>query len=499
MNDRDNKDFDSQLRKQFTENNGKENWDLPSSNVWTGIESGLSTRRKRRVLAYWLIPATFLGLLFTLQLLTDFSIYQNPVENKVNQNGAAQEAEPSSGPAAEHLENVHSADKSSEGIFHNKEPKSILNRSTLNNDILILNAINTDINKITSKNTIPGNHNMLHSPLIDKGQIPAENERGRKSVGTEELLHGDLLHAQREIRQERTIKEPTIALEGLQTKLSAAPVSVPAIPQPETKQQISKVRMSIELFSGTNTGVQSLHVNRRSPGDFRRLLNNREQSVTGIQYGLAFTFHLPNQLFVSSGITFKEQVIDINQIHQFRYTRSGERQIGQDRYGNTFTTNLNTSFGELETDLLVQRATDDIIEENSFVTLHLRARNTLESLRFPLIIGYEGSPSRLSYSIGIGIGLDFITGHDFTQKALTFQHNRIKSVELERKSRLLNYNRTTTEFLAQGSLTYRLSSKSMLALRTDFAKSLEPIYTHESTKSEPIEIGFRFGLNYRLF
>ena len=505
-------EFDDLIRRQLQESHSTD-WDNPSETTWNVIAGRIRSERRRRWIIWW----TLAGLLLLMIATTAVLLVQNrkPPESPVRiQDALIAEEEKDERRTPEtqdetiekrsqRSDNPGSGDNSagenpaatdSHTPTFTKSPSARSLTSTEDK---------RDISKSRTPNDVSGAE--AESPIQLVKAYPEKDPESDPGIdiavpGTKEnspLLSSTIDEASTlEISEQRN--DASLAM--LMHEMNALPDESRLPDLHESAPMIERAARQRWMISGSLTptfGTRRIAVPDKQPRVRRNLLLQQEEPAIQLGGGISVMRDMGRQWMLGIGIDYTRFLMNSHASHQIRYTRAGEMLNGRGNYENRFNLRLNTSYGQINTDVVVERSSDAMLEEHRFLNLELQTRHSMEVLRFPLTIGYRVPAGKWSVVCGGGISANVLLENQFSFRAIHVLDSEVVGA------------RTLRAVDIEGSMDFALGYQASLGIEIPVSRRLsflvtpsvsgylQPVYQDRHVLIYPFSVETDLGMVYK--
>ncbi len=283
----------------------------------------------------------------------------------------------------------------------------------------------------------------------------------------------------------------------LATTSSADSISWQGLPllSPTSK---SRKQLSGQFYVGAHIGPTYGYrkVVSNSRPVLRRLLNQQETADFSYSSGFKIGYQLSNNWFVESGMAYLKSAVQSKHAAQVRYTAAQEQLNSLGEWQSNYDLNLATSFGEIGTDVAVTRSTGINIAENDFIRLRVRTSQKLETLRVPLIVGYQFNRGRIGWRIQTGISANFLLDDEILVQSVSSQRNGVRHKSTRILERPEGLRERTYDYILGFGANMAINSKLHFYLEPTLTHSITPIYDANSIKTYTQIFSMNTGVAY---
>jgi hypothetical protein len=199
---------------------------------------------------------------------------------------------------------------------------------------------------------------------------------------------------------------------------------------------------------------------------------------------------------LSSGIDYTRYVLRGSASHQLRYTRQGEIRNGRGNFENRLDLNISTSYGEVSTNILVERSSDALLNEHQFIDVTLNTRQSMQVLQIPLLLNYR-IPMRhanLSFRGGPAVNMLLENTLEFTSV-----HAHSSGIVRMRPTRTVDLSGSKDFALGYqlgADVEIPIDRKWSVVVSPDFSGYLQPVYRDGHVIIYPHVLSIYFGAKY---
>jgi hypothetical protein len=228
--------------------------------------------------------------------------------------------------------------------------------------------------------------------------------------------------------------------------------------------------------------------------------NGRESGAWTLQYGAAAGLRLGRHWSVESGLQWSAVRLQAQRTVDFRY-RTDREQYNAQRfvYQNSDDQSVQTSFGEVDMRMDIEREPNRPILDQALVRLTLLTDEQVRYVRLPLLLRRQQGAGRWQWSLAAGLGFNFESGYDLRLTAA-----RTNRLGVRRISARLQQQRAEglAPFYLDAQfglgLQYRLAPQWRLRLAPEFRYGLGSMYQNGPFRSLALSGGVQVGMLWGL-
>ncbi len=531
-----NDHLEEYFRKAFNEASLPESprgWDVPPDRVWDAIREGAAESPRRSLPWRWIgLAALLLLVVIAFQIYTCTQIHS--LNERLDENVAL----------LEELQQQQAAKELPDEGKEVKEEDTTTGKPAKREDVESMNLINQPEaaapsassareqrrSKASPESSQPiDTARALQSPpgtypeLSEKATEIAENSLPPKPIAnelkpvpikdTENLTPfiSDVTPLSASQPLEPITSGPELGQSAIRP-LSTLPLKPPLLVAAERKLDLSpgalqskaikplKVQSGfyVAAFYAPTLVTKKLKSNRP---DFKVLadrLKKQEMADYSFDIGLQLGYRFANGWGVESGGTFSQINVGASQQRQIRYTKVGERPLGNGELVNDYQAMLNTSFGTVNTDVTLNRTSDVAISQNSFINLRFETRHQLEFIRIPLLLTYRAEKGRLMLTPKAGLAWNYLVANELEiHKARSLRNG----TRLQQRSRTIRNSfgklkRSTLDLQLGLGLSFALSGQLHLVAEPSYSRALTPVFEGQYIRTFPQKLGLQAGTQF---
>lgn len=497
--------FKKELEK-LPDTTGPEGWDMPSADVWSGIEANISSPEKNVFLKKYWLPSLLFLILFSI---TFFLFYKN---NQLSENLHLQKIEIAA--LNDSLENE---------IINKKENKNhskIINtpneaQAALQNDI-------TPLEDKEKKSKIAV-ENILKIPTSIKAQnkpsqaaVKPETTNALNQNDTENLNTAIVINEMEHkvINKENSKNKTTVSInnvsEGVETPASKKNQSVSKLSLPFTllnnivpilpkralvlsKRDKQTLAKSTRFYAGSyiSPNFSSNSVKSRSGG--RPLFKSTEKSEWSNEKGFKIGFKFGDNWKISSGIGWYSAKIRSQKIMPIHYNSSNQTIVG-DKIETTYGLRIESSYGTSDVDVDFRYFAMQAPMHGEVILLNIRTKQELQFINIPLLLGYEVKKGRLALGVQAGVAVNILKRSTFEAEISSrrpgfLRHNGPRVVQ----SFSREVRKTGLDYVLSTNIAYALTPSVQLSLAPVFRKNITPITDTPDFSNKLYSVGVHLG------
>ncbi len=469
-------------------------WDLPSEQVWVSIDNRIHDKKRDRGAIWWV----FAGLLvLSVSIMLLFQLSEPAALPSANTQVGIAEISQSPVFTKEASADVQStsSELSSELSMIPKDQVNTASQSTLSpevprstNDIKQLSSQLTGI----ANSTIP----LVVSPAIieNEGNISGtENTADQNSNAESESL---LINTERKNASRTSVDVAYLDSEMFFLTLEETPFSqVEALPMIAVPQHNA---WSLAVSISPSLGTRRIVVPNAQPRVRRNLLLQQEEPAVQLGFGVSAMHELTARWSIEGGVEYSRFLLNSSSTHQIRYSRIGEIQNAQGNFENRFRLNLNTSYGELNTDVVVERSSDSQMEEHQFINLALQTKQSMQVLRIPVSARYNIPLGSSQASCYAGLSANVLIENSLEFRAVQSLDSEIIQVSTMRNARLSSYKDFAFGYQFGVEFEVPLYRRMSILFGPSVNGYLQPVYQNRQVLIYPLMADMNVGVRYRL-
>lgn len=495
-------EFDHLVRQHMQDADpGAGGWDVPSEKVWEAVAERIKPDKRRRWGVFWILGGT--ALLFTgiLWMALQNDVLGDRPESPVQQQDtpskegiANPDVTPSSLSMQQHIPalRAETTSRSTDDKALEESRKPSTNKTTHHEYQVAIQATNQhQIQKEAPlsgqlNDHLLGDNTALNEPGIDISQASIQSSESPTSSFTQTLVSGnsELAH-----------------LVFLQTPAMLLHWNTDNIPQRDVTPLITAAKQrstwSVAARLSPSLGSRRITVPDAQPRVRRSLLLQQEEPTIQPGFGLSVIHHVHPRWSLGLGLEYGSYILNGSSTQQLRYTRVGERLNARGNFENRLRLHLSTSYGELSTDVVVERSSDAQIEENRFISLALDTRHTMQELRIPLSVGYNLPVGQWKLSGYAGVSANIIIENTLVFRAVQSLNNEIVHTSTSRNVKLSEARNVVMGYHFGCALEIPLDRQWSILTGPSLSGSIEPVHENRHVKIYPMMMDVDLGVRYR--
>ncbi len=512
-----NNPMESAFRKILeTPSDQDASWETPGDQVWEGIASEIKEPTRKTPFWWSIAVALVIGigfgyLLFTVKAHNDLPTAANGAETieeaaerhnfptaglpSVDLKGAL-EVDPSTNskkesgsPSFENNPVVSNAEHSAK-VVSPKPTKDLLsdNQMKKNNPLTIkknqerktsIEPLSWNITQQTSQERLPKNRNTV---------TPINNIPDNTPTRTQENSSSNQQIA---IVSKLPNKATTLTLKSEMPSLKL--VKSPGPPP------IDLPRKQTNWYAGLTfaPALQTRTINGTKK-DTKKKLNDKEQPVFTYGTSLKLGYSMSPNWSVETGAGYYRSKVVSSDKKKIVFTNVGEVQSADGSWKGAYDTDLETSYGDLKTDLTLIRSSNTSIDEGEVIFVKIVADQRYHYLQFPLFVKYKIGNQRIKASARAGLVSNFLMHKKIDIQKYPFDDRRVNLGDS-----------ATSSYSEKGGMKFSnldvvlgfgteisLSSRWSFVLEPTLSKSITALSSKKELKTYPLSANLNVGLNY---
>ena len=476
-------------------------WDSPSKGVWTGLRAGLDQRKKRR---RWLL---LLGLGLILALGGSGLAYWFKTNYTAAQTAHTTVAPSIPQQAEINITEASQNSKQAEGKPTNTHP-------TVNTNTPLPAGKNVSNRPAGDQFKSPGNiapeklHNTGMSQIGSNPRPTSQDGAGQLERVQPRVLEVNL--ASTVIAQNLT---KTMNPDESDSEESAAHEFIPVspfaalqiLPPPalnwQRKPQLPTAPIEphqssqVQWYAGAVGGL--FFSTRRLKNAHGQTPNGQESGAWSWQQGLQAGFKLNPHWAIETGLQRTSVRLHAERVVQFQY-RTDQEQFNPDRfiYQNSSDQLVQTSFGEVEMRMDLNREPNRPITDHALLKLNIRTDEQVHYLRIPLLLRWNTATGPWQWSLAGGLGLSFEKGYELSMTAARSNRPGIRDISARAKRRANGLAPITLDAQLSAGVQYRIAPKWSIQLSPEFRYGLSSMYRNGPFQSLAVSGGLQLGMSY---
>lgn len=476
--------------------NQKDGWNVPAEEVWEGIQTGLASDKKpRRKLLYWhwaAIAASFLLIISFFQLYQDAQRIKD-LSNQLNENEQIVKD------IKNQLETIEQSKVEQQNITAQKE--AINSQPTRKNQPLNTNNTTTYSNNTTAFNKrqnftksfskFDQNEPSFSTTDLEKMAVKASNNTLISSVNS--------IQDKAELEGLKAANQITVLaqLPTLNTSLSIGnrPIFLNTPITPVIKKTTSFYVATD--YAPVWTNIQHKDFLLAPPNFFPK----REQQENSFSLGLQMGILWNGKWALETGIRYLHTNNKVSHNRAIPFNFLEEQLNGQGEYESSFSMQLNSSGGAVETDVVVARSSATEIAEETELNFDITFSNSLTYLEIPFLLKREFRVGNLGLSLKAGLVNRFLI-----DKSFNFQQIELDDARFQFRPRGFREHANTrqqpntysNQYLVGFGLAYHVSPKLAIYAEPTFTRNIKPILdvgrASIIAQNKSVNVGMRYTL-----
>ena len=503
--------FSKELQNDYQMDLDSDGWDVPSEKVWDNIASEISSSNRPPINLWrnnrpWMsIAASLLIITIVYQTMTNKQTINN-LQHRLNTQVAT-------------LNEVQNNEPSDIADFQN----SILPNS--NDEIKIekksTSTISNSIAQIsTTKNTTPttiSDEELIAKmtkteplPLLAKVH-PVSSEINQQVI----IATTD----EKQISRSQSTSAITKKLESSFTASSFLPLNMdakkisdfadgstdydvkgfykiiePLQPKKNRKNWYAGIFYAPSWFSKKIKGENAT--------ELKSIVDQQIVSRSSFKTGINIGYQLSDNWSVETGLALsKNKQISEHQL-SFTYDPDQNQVNENGDLEAVYSVNLQTSFGDLPSDIRLAHNPNQQMEAGMPITFQLKSEQQLDMLQLPVSIRYSMGEGPLTIRLSGGAMANIVTNNKATINPPPSNYSSSGMQDLRYRNSKLHVNEMqdvkalSCSLTASLELDYELTDNVHLYIAPSYAKGITPVYEDEEKETELLQASVLLGLNY---
>ncbi len=488
MNNNFNRDsleefFQNELHDDSINAIESDGWDMPSDQVWEGIETGLTIRKMggNDHSRTWLsIAASFLLLAVCYQTISyqqnskDLQQQVNILSDKVDQSIELAKME------VDHSLNQTPLINEGEEIEFSETATTKTNTIINNgNGAAINDAVPTNENNLFASNlSLVQKNNEQNKPTVNSDLVPINNFKNTPplNISNNQLVAFDQNASQ-------------LVANG--SAFMIKPVHVNKSP----KRAFTGAYFGPSFVSNNLKGAQANELNS--------LMKQQEQSSISFQTGVKIGYQLSDKWTVETGLAYTNSKRQSKHNLRLGYASNNMSLNQQGNYEGTFVSNLSTAYGDIPVEIRLAHDADFDLEDGNMIAFHLDSEQELQLLQIPLSVGYTMGDGPLKVKLSGGAVANLITNNEIRLSppgidapTPEFAELKHRGTQLKNGNEIKGMNKLICSMTAAVSLDYELTKDVHVYVEPAVAKSVTPIYENDEVEVDMMQASILLGVNY---
>jgi hypothetical protein len=180
-----------------------------------------------------------------------------------------------------------------------------------------------------------------------------------------------------------------------------------------------------------------------------------------------------------------------------RFTRFGERLNDRGNVENTLNLNLNTSYGDLDADVIIERSPTSTIEEHRFINLDLEARQSMKVLQIPVSLKYHFPVGPLTGSVHGGVSGNILMQDHFESSVIRSTHSDVLGVRIADRRNISGTRKLALGYQVGIGIEKALNCHWSIVIEPTLSGYLQPVYQNDAVSVYPTQVDLHVGVQYQ--
>lgn len=530
--------------KESSEGPAENNWDVPSDQVWKKIDQSINQEDDSDDGFIWLtfLKGGSVTLLLLAFLIAGYLLFDNEeINNSIPSDLAKEQATgQSSNPVNASnqslvdpsIENSQKSAKSSEIL---NETKAKISKEHVSKTSTSEEAMHSEINQNNSvikektkastadrkpKNKVP-NLKLKNEQLVSPEKDTLTSTSKKKDIA--QVSKNEKAQSDPFINTAQTTNVPldsTTFNQVINAILPLAPIpakyllvdgtpsiatdTILAIESPFTdlnKKNILVGDKVKKFYAGISIAPAYTYrkvISRRNPF-ITRTLNQNEKARFSFNAGIQLGYQFSKNWSIESGLTYSRQSTQYRAPKQVRYSMTNERLNSRGEFERDYNLDLETSSGNISTDIALARTSDTSIPENDFINLVMTTKQQISYGSIPLILRYQAGSNKWKFGLKAGLLNKFVLDAYSKIESVTVLRPGIRfisSSDFPKTRKLTNLKKYQTHYLFGAGLSYYLNDRCWIYAEPTFSRSFNPSFQTRNFKTLPSVSSLELGFNY---
>jgi hypothetical protein len=252
----------------------------------------------------------------------------------------------------------------------------------------------------------------------------------------------------------------------------------------------------VALAMSPSFGTRDIHVPASHPRVRRDLLLQQENPTMQLGLRLAVARDFSSRWSLGIGVDYNSYVLNSASLHQIRYTRAGEVQNGRGNFENRLNLSLNTSYGQVNTDIVIERSSDAMINENQFINIALNTRQAMQVLQIPVSVKYNIPLGLLTMSMRGGIAANMLLENSIEFSTIESLNTGIVRTRASRILQLTGSRSFALGYQIGTGVEMPLNRQWSVMIEPGFSGYLQPVYQNRHVVIYPHVFNIYLGARY---
>ncbi|MDX1477168.1 MAG: hypothetical protein R3301_05650 [Saprospiraceae bacterium] len=482
----------TRLVREALNRDHRSEWDTPSPDVWDSIASGLQRERRRRRLLWLVLPGLIAGGAILFFLFSDQRVMQRADETVLTDHtDAATEMATFPGNALRNEEVASTDDPAQSG----DRPASDVPESkedTGSGEVLAEPPVQTTQGALQSRQRVDA------ASLAGGVKATETDQASAQSTTDQSETSGDQVSDLQPVRDVPVAAPRMVAINPI-ARRSVLVKSTRALPireKPSSTVTPAR-RWTAGLYLAPSLGTRHIVVNHGHPNLARALLKQQETPAVRAGFGLSAAYAVHRRWDIGMGIEYADFYLRSEYHKQIRFSRAGETINDEGLAESSYRVQINSSYGRIETDIVVERDQDATLREHDFIDLRLSMDQSLKLIRVPLFARYHFSMGRLRMYGQGGLTLQHLHQSTLDIRAVHSLSDQVRRVRSAHDAMPRGVNTTTLGWQLGLGVELPVGERLSLTASPVVSGSMEPLYAREVFRIFPYTYDLRIGLNWK--
>ncbi|HLF62262.1 MAG TPA: hypothetical protein VI603_00815 [Saprospiraceae bacterium] len=466
-------------------------WDLPSGDVWNAVARRIQPGKKRRWAFWWILAGSMIVIIGILL----FKLGQQDSPALKPANGPGQ-------PLVRQEVSSGTQPISSEPVIHLQDQgnKKVDLSNPPGKSLKVPFRVDQHQNPTGKRNIKSAQDKLIHPQSILNDASIAPNEVVDNISYADDMITSPSFKVGSATEMTQSTSTPE-DVPFLHQELSLVNTLNSSLPDVDVQPVMSGSRhasWSLVAALTPSLGTRSIVVPDAQPRVRRNLLLQQEEPAVQLGFGISAIRELSRRWSIGMGLEYSRFLLNSSSTHQIRYTHAGETLNARGNFENRFQLNLNTSYGELSTDVIVERSSDAQIEEHQFINLALQTRQSMQVLRLPVSARYQIPLRKWTMSCYGGFSANLLLENELEFRAVQSLSSEILQTKTLPNARLSSYRDFALGYQFGIGFEIPLDRQWSLLMGPSVSGYLQPVYRNRHVLIFPVMAEVQVGVRYRL-
>ena len=483
-------------------------WNVPSDEVWTNLQTTSKSESKvRPFLLYWKRAAVAASLL--LFIVAGQAIYQriqlNQQATKIQNIEEKLHDLEHQIPGSEEQESVNLQVDEATSIAQLKT------QTETETEIAVAakeEFAKTDVKQADSKSTkdasfVSSPNDSVEKEVQEEDLIVAEytqevTEQKNPLLVDSIAMASTAISGQKNTNVENKTIERVGEIKPLSTDLTSIALGANSSSALANFNRVA-VQSSEKMPASLTAFVAPLQYNQALERNRRTFLENDVIGEQSFALGLQYIHPLNQHFYLETGLGYARSSAQREHRPPMRYRRSGERLNNSGEIENDYNITLFTSNAALDTDIVVARASQTELQNGRTFDVRVFSNILTHQFQTPLLLGFQSAKKRWRWDMKIGVlaNVTFQTKVNIDKVEINDDVLQVRETRPIRPNTRVQKDNLDLQLYASTALAYQLDEHWAIQAEPYFAsgrKSSHPILSRLQTRTQ--SAGMKLGLRY---